>query len=665
MTLKPFHIKAIIILFFLSLGSKVCAQYYVKTCDSILKLPIHDTDKANLLKFKAKDKFETDVNANIYYMEHALPIAEKYKKYKQVLFYYNNLGNSYLDKGDFAHALKFNLKCLKLAEQQHSEKDIINSWMNLGNTYADKGEDDLGRDCYKRAIELIKLNNEKGLLADAYSNIALLFDYTTEKDSALFYMKSAKLIYEMLKDSNGIALCSNNIGLVYMDHKDYKKAAEYLYKSKAIDLATENHYSLFLTMNNIGDLYAKMGNYKKSFAEYDSALTSFKDMGSQNLLIDAYRGLADMSAKMGNYELAHDYRTKYADLKDTVFSAENLSSFSEIKVGYEKEMNEKEITLLKAENVLKETRKKTYQVLAIIALVLIIAVFWLFYYRFKIKKRSEIALKNKNKEIEEQNKELEILYTQVTDSIRYAQRIQKAILPSEKDFSDCFKDHFIYFKPKDIVSGDFYWLLPIIENGSRKIILATGDSTGHGVPGGFMSMLGSSLLTEIVNEKKVTEPADILDLLRIKIIAALKQKGNTGDNNDGMDISICKFDWKEKKLIYGAANNSIYHVRNKKLIELRPDKQPIGISHTANEQFNQHEIGLNENDCIYTFTDGFADQFGGPKGKKFKYKQFEELLVSNSSLPMQEQKEKIDEIFENWKEDLEQVDDILVIGVRV
>ncbi len=328
-------------------------------------------------------------------------------------------------------------------------------------------------------------------------------------------------------------------------------------------------------------------------------------------------------------------------------------------------MNEKEITLLKAENVLRETRKKTYQVLAVIALVLIIAVFWLFFYRFKIKKRSEAALKNKNREIEEKNEEMEVLYTQVTDSIRYAKRIQEAILPSEKDFSDCFKDHFIYFKPKDIVSGDFYWLLPIAENGSRKIILGTGDSTGHGVPGGFMSMLGSSLLTEIVNEKKVTEPADILDLLRIKIISALKQKGNTGDNNDGMDISICKFDWKEKKLIYGAANNSIYHVSNNKLTELRPDKQPIGISHTINQQFNQHEIPLLGNDCVYTFTDGFADQFGGPKGKKFKYKQLEALLLNNSHLSMAEQKNKLEETFENWKGDLEQVDDILIIGIRV
>ncbi len=664
MARKLLH-KLLIILFFIAPFLKVNAQYYVKTCDSILQLPIHDTDKANLLKFKAKDKFETDVNANIYYMEHALPIAEKYKKYKQVLFFYNNLGNSYLDKGDFANALKLNLKCLKLAEQQNSEKDIINSWMNLGNTYADKGEDNLGRDCYKRAIELIKLNNEKGLLADAYANIALLFDYTSEKDSALFYMKSAKLIYEMLKDSNGIALCSNNIGLVYMDHKDYKKAAEYLYKSKAIDLATENHYSLFLTMNNIGDLYAKMGNYKKSFAEYDSALTSFKDMGGQSLLIDAYRGLADASAKMGNYEQAHEYRTKYADLKDTVFSAENLSSFSEIKVGYEKEMNEKEISLLKAENVLKETRKKTYQILAIIALVLIIAVFWLFYYRFKIKKRSEAALKNKNKEIEEKNEEMEVLYTQVTDSIRYAKRIQEAILPSEKDFNDCFKDHFIYFKPKDIVSGDFYWLLSINENDRKKVVLATSDCTGHGVPGGFMSMLGSSLLTEIVNEKKVTEPADILDLLRIKIISALKQKGNAGENQDGMDISICKFDLQQKKLVFGSANNAVYLVRENKLTELKPDKQPIGISHGINDQFNQREVSLMEGDCIYTFTDGFADQFGGPKGKKFKYKQFEQMLLNNVHLSMEDQKIRIDECFENWKGDLEQIDDILIIGVRV
>jgi serine phosphatase RsbU (regulator of sigma subunit) len=641
------------------------AQKYIRVCDSILKLPVHDSVKVLLLKKEAKATFETDVNANVYYMEQALPLAKKLGNYTHIQFFYNNLSNSYNDKGDFSRALEFNVKSLRLAEEKRDEQDVFNALMNMGNTYSDQEQDRLAKDCYHRAIDIAKKIGDEKELADVLGNYGLLFDNVKEKDSVLYYMYASFEVYKSQRDTEGMARTLNNLALVHMDNRQYHTAQEELFKARSFYRNMHDDLSCYLTCNNLGNLYYLKGDYKRSFAIYDSALTLYKDLGSQEDLLETYKGLSNVSLKLGNYKAAHAFLDRYVSLKDSTYSVENLSRFTDTKVGYEREVNEKEIRLLKEENELEDTRKRIYQALAVVALLFIIIVSWLFYTRYKIKQRSEADLRNKNREVEDANEELEVLYVQVTDSIRYAFRIQQAILPSSDDFRSAFNDHFIFYKPKDIVSGDFYWLLPIEEKGEKSMLLATVDCTGHGVPGGFMSMLGSSLLTEIANEKKIHDPADVLDLLRIKIISALKQKGTSGENQDGMDISLCRFDLLKMQLIFAGAHNAIYLVRGKELKELKPDKQPIGISHVPHQQFNQQTISLMEGDCIYAFTDGFADQFGGPKGKKFKYRQFEELLVANSHLPMEEQREKLDRAFSEWKGNLEQVDDVLVIGIRI
>jgi sigma-B regulation protein RsbU (phosphoserine phosphatase) len=263
-------------------------------------------------------------------------------------------------------------------------------------------------------------------------------------------------------------------------------------------------------------------------------------------------------------------------------------------------------------------------------------------------------------EIETQRKVLEEKNTEITDSINYAKKIQQALLPGEDEFKTHFQEAFVLLKPKDIVSGDFYWMT----EKSSKLFYATADCTGHGVPGGFMTMLGISFLDEIVNEKGVLEPAQILNELRERIIVALKQTGISGESKDGMDIALCCIDKKKNILQYAAANNSIYIIKDEKITEYKPDKQPCGFSHET-KSFTQHEIKIEQGDSIYSFTDGFADQFGGPKGKKFKYRQLEDLLLSNYSLTAGEQSNILANTFDKWKGELEQVDDVLIIGVKI
>jgi serine phosphatase RsbU (regulator of sigma subunit) len=263
-------------------------------------------------------------------------------------------------------------------------------------------------------------------------------------------------------------------------------------------------------------------------------------------------------------------------------------------------------------------------------------------------------LKTKHEIIEEKNKE-------ITDSINYAKRIQSALLPDESDFKNIFPDSFILFHPKDIVSGDFYWMAKT----DKYFFYATADCTGHGVPGGFMSMLGSSFLNEIIVENHNYEPAEILNRLREKVISALKQTGEAGENKDGMDIVLIRISNDFTKLCYAAANNEFYIIRNNEMLFYSPDKQPIGYIGEYQKPFSQHEISLEKGDIIYSFTDGFADQFGGEKGKKLKYKNMETLLMQNHKKNLSEQKIIYFQFIENWRGQLEQNDDICVIGIKI
>src|ERR1051326_1606341 len=255
--------------------------------------------------------------------------------------------------------------------------------------------------------------------------------------------------------------------------------------------------------------------------------------------------------------------------------------------------------------------------------------------------RMEKEIRDKNAIIEQKNKD-------ITDSINYAQRIQQAILSDRDEVKKYFPQSFILFKPKDIVSGDFYWFT----HRDGTTFIAAADCTGHGVPGGFRSMIGNSFLNEVVNEKNIHRPDLILNELREKIIRSLRQKGESLENKDGMDISLCAI--KDNELLFSGANNPLWLVRNKELKEFSADKQPIGF-HPNLKPFSLNKFSLEEGDMLYLFSDGYADQFGGPKRKKFMYRQFEELLLSVQDKEMNEQKRILDEKIEDWRGKLEQI----------
>lgn len=346
---------------------------------------------------------------------------------------------------------------------------------------------------------------------------------------------------------------------------------------------------------------------------------------------------------------------------------------------------ESEANLLKTENQLLEDQKKQEEERAqkarqirnmaiglgvLMGLVAVMILFGLISTRKKNQKlaESKLQIEKINSDLEQKNAEvirqkdiIEQKNQSITDSIQYASRIQTAVLPPEDFLNEWGLENFILFMPKDIVSGDFYWGV----RKNEKVIIAAADCTGHGVPGAFMSMLGHAFLEEIVNTREIADAASILNILRDEIINTLRQKGTTGETRDGMDISLIILDLKEGKLDYSGANNPLYLIRDGKLTKYLADRMPIGIHFISYTPFTNQSIGLRKGDCLYMFSDGFADQFGGPKGKKFMYKPFQDLVLKNHTNPLNIQKEMLKTTFEKWKGDREQVDDVMVIGIRI
>jgi serine phosphatase RsbU (regulator of sigma subunit) len=258
-----------------------------------------------------------------------------------------------------------------------------------------------------------------------------------------------------------------------------------------------------------------------------------------------------------------------------------------------------------------------------------------------------------------QKEVIEMKNKDITDSINYAKRIQEAILPTRERFKSVLPDSFILFKPKDIVSGDFYWM----SEKNDLLFVAAGDCTGHGVPGAMVSVVCSNALNRAVKEFGISDPGKILDKVRDLVIETF-EKSEKEDIKDGMDISLCTINTKTKEVQWAGANNPLWYIQGNEIKEITADKQPIGNSDNP-KPFTTHNVKLHQGDEIYLFTDGYADQFGGPKGKKFKYKQFEEKVLEGRSLDMNTQRNNLNITFENWMGRLEQIDDVLIIGIRV
>jgi serine phosphatase RsbU (regulator of sigma subunit) len=459
----------------------------------------------------------------------------------------------------------------------------------------------------------------------------------------------------------------------YID-KNIKDSVE-KYASLAIDIKLKigDLVGYVGDLNNISQFYYNQGEYKKSEHYLRKAIdTPFDNLP---LFADLKQQLAYSLIKLGRHEEANELFGEYILLLDSVHKIQTVEKLSEMEVKYETGKKEEELMRLSAQqeiNTLKIRQSKILTLVSVFSVLVFLVIVVVLFQQNKKRKEANKLLQTQNNEILNQKKE-------ITDSINYAKRIQLSILPPEKMVKRLLPDAFIYYKPKDVVSGDFYW----VEEKNGLVMFAAVDCTGHGVPGAMMSVVGLNLLNRAVNEKELTKPSDILQYLDIGVTDTLRQNQIEGGVKDGMDLSLCTYNTSTKQLQYAGAFNNLWVVRKNfssshnlnsqtetlfedGLLEIKADKFPIGSNtNGVADTYTNHTIQLQKGDCVYLYSDGYADQFGGPKGKKFKYNALKKTLISISHLSPAQQREELSKTYEQWRGNLEQVDDVLIIGVCV
>jgi len=629
-----------------------------------------------------------------YYLK-ALQIYKKTNDKHSISRCLNYIGIAYRKQGDYLKALDYYQQALTIKKEINDKNGISNCLNNIGIIYDDQGNYPKALDYYQKSLKIDEELGDKEGISSSLNNIGIIYKSQEDYIKALEYYEKSLKIYKELDDKTGISMSFNNISIVYEVLKDYPKALEYQRKSLKIDEELNDKIGISVGLNNIGEIFIKQGNYLQALENFNKALKIKEKIGDKLGLCETYFNIGTVYLKTENFTKALSFTEKslviakelkllnehkdirkqlseiysftknykkafenyklYKVLNDSIFNKENIKKITklEYKNEFEKEKQVIELEQQKKDAVaaIELKQQKTIRNSFITGFILMIIIVF-------IVLRGLIQKKKANQILREQKQIIEESHKNIKDSINYASRIQQALLPTENFFSENFSSHFILYKPKDIVSGDFYYFKKI----ENYIIVAVADCTGHGVPGAFVSMLGIAFLNEIVRKKEIKSASQVLEELRNQVKTTLKE--NT--NKDGMDIALCVINTETKKLQFSGANNPLYLFRNKELIEVKATRNPIGVYFKDEEAFKNNEIQLKNNDTIYMFTDGYTDQFGGSEGQKFMFKRFHKLLKSVQNKPLNKQKEILNRALEDWKgNDYNQIDDILILGLKI
>ena len=647
----------------------------------------------------------------IFYFSKAYLFFEKGAFSKGMISSNNNIGNVYGEIGDIDKALQYHFKNVVVAKKNRDNESLAHSYANIANTYNQTQKYFLSVNYTLKAIQLFDVLKLDKPLGTCYYNLGVsnfhLKNYIKSQEYALksndYFIKAnaiAKLAnnYSLLSNMatnqkkyddailfarKGISIANqhSNIYTLFFLYDNLSQSfrekmildSALVYANKSLDISKQFNYDVFKLKSFFGKgitLYF-MNNFKGSILYLDSSLTLCKMLKDKATAADCNNYLSLCYNKLFKYDIAYMYLQNAYFLKDTIFESSNSRSILELQTLFETEKKELQIKNQSFEIQVQEKENKQKSLVILFGTLALVgtgffAVIAFVNYR-KTKKQNliienqKIQVELKNEEITRQKELVDDKQKEIIDSINYAKRIQQAVLTGEDVWNKISKEHFILFKPKDIVSGDFYWAYNTPNNRS---IFCLADCTGHGVPGGFMSMLGNSFLNEIVVENKIFKANEILNKLRSKIINALEQKGGT-QQKDGMDISLCVWNKIDNTLEFAGANNPLWLLRGKELQEYKADKMPIGLYLEIETPFSSVTIQLENGDIIYLSTDGYADQFGGPRGKKLKYKPLTESLIKNGLLEMAAQKVSLENAFNDWKAHHNQVDDVSLIGIRV
>lgn len=620
---------------------------------------------------------------------------------------YRSYGVYNHDLGNMLKAMDYYQKALRIFEELKEESNISTCNYNIGLMHSDMGNSDLAKVYFYKSLEIDeKLKDYKGI---AYTSSSLGVIEKKNKN----YQKANDL-YEraletsiMINDKIGISTAYTNMALLFQETGKPEKSIEFYNKAYEIDKELGDKSYLAIDLINIGLVYKNTENRKKALEAFYKSLELSGEIKSLPLQLTVYECLSETYEKEGNSLKALKYLRLHNEIKDSIFEIEKEKNINELEVKYQNRQKNLEIENLKKQRELqavqfelKEQDVKRQRVIIYISLIAVCVIVFISIVLYKAnieKRKANNLLASQNDEIVRQKDRISHIYKELSDSIHYAKRIQSAVIPTAEILADNFSEAFVLFKPKDVVSGDFYWATYV----RNWKIIAVADCTGHGVPGAFMSMLGISFLNEIVRKKEVVRASDVLNHLRDAVIESLKQTGESGSQKDGMDISLlvinttpvikCNMCGNEhcncdstgtgnNELIYNCqwagANNPLYIIRKSgqmfsggaAIEELKPDKMPIAI-YERMEDFTNHDFQVHSGDTLYLLSDGYQDQFGGPENKKIMSKRLKQILSDNNNRPMSEQRDILDFTIEEWKNNFavryEQTDDVTILGLKI
>jgi serine phosphatase RsbU (regulator of sigma subunit) len=617
-----------------------------------------------------------------------------------IAFSLNTIGSAFNYMGNNDSSIYYHQMALPIQESIHDELGMGRSLTNLGIAYTSNGLNDKAIKCFLQAEQkFIKVKFDVGL-SKLYNSLGSLFYNINDFTNSISYYKKAILISEKLDDDVLNYSLKINLANVYASINMPREALALYTAGYTIAKADSNYSDLIMACNNICHEYLELGNFPaaKKYCEealwiikthqiedylkttsfsnqadllargdrfqeavvyVDSALKMLQGSPDLNKEIGLKYQLGKMLYKSGNYQRSYEVLIDALNLKDTLYNKNLNEKLSEINTVHEVEKKESQILSL------SESQKKQKVINYLLAGVVVVSLAFLVaaVRSYRRKQRDNEIIRQQKNDVSAKNVIIENKQKEIIDSISYAKRLQDAILPSHDYWHEFLKESFIFYRPKDIVAGDFYWM----ERSGNYLYVAAADSTGHGVPGAMVSVVCSNALNRSLLEFQLKETGAILDKTKELVISTFEKSGS--EVKDGMDISLLRIDLNTIgsgtiALQWSGANNPFYYTKQNNIEIIKADKQPIGKSDN-NRSFTSHRVNLNKGEMVYLITDGYADQFGGPGGKKFKYKPLQELLLSMKHKAANDQLVQLKAAFDSWKQHHEQIDDVTVIGIKL
>lgn len=578
----------------------------------------------------------------------------------------NTKGVLLKEKGEYQQALSAYLVALHIREAQADSVKIAVLLSNIGSLLSEQNKISESLKYQLAAKKISEKIGDKNSLLYSLNDIGVLYGQMNNMDSAEFYFRKALQISKEVNLKMEGALLSN-IGNIYTVRKNYNAALSYFQQALKIGEEMKVPMMQIFPLLNISGSYIKLNQKELALSNALQALTIAEKLNSKQRIGQCYAIITEVYLAKGDYTNAFNYEHRSSLMKDTLFNEKNSKQITEMQTKYETEKKEQQISLLNKESEIQELsiKKQKTAIYSVVGGLFLVMLFAIFIFRsLSVTKKQKHIISLQKEVVEQKNEELGAKNKQIADSIDYAQNIQQALLPSPEKIKDLLLNSFIFFQPRDVVSGDFYWLQQTTNEKNEKLVLfAAIDCTGHGVPGAFVSLMAYNFLEKVVNEHAIYNPEEILKELNKEVIQVLRKDGQITSTKYGMDMALVSWNKNTNKIIYAGARNPLYIISDCKLIQIEANRMSIGS--TTDYSFVQHEIELKKEDMLYLFTDGFADQKGGTDGKKFYYPPFRELLERVSSMPAFEQKLILEKTFNNWKSNHQQTDDVLVMGIKI